>query len=187
MDLILASASPRRAELLKNAGFIFRVIPSDVEELTASEENANGIALQNAIRKAEHIAEQYPGSVVIGADTVIELDSVTIGKPESPEDAGNILRRLSGRKHVVSTGVCICCLRKKIKVIFTDCSSVFFRELTEEIIESYLSLVNVLDKAGAYGIQEHGDMIVDHIEGSFTNIMGLPVERVTEALKQIQK
>lgn len=185
MELILASASPRRAQLLREAGFDFRVLPSQVEEIKSGPGGAISDALRNAELKAGDIAEKNPDALVIGADTVIEFDNETLGKPRDPEDAFRMLRRLSGREHTVSTGVSIRSARHGIHVSFTDLSRVFFRTLDDETIREYMRLVPVLDKAGAYGIQDHGDMIIERYEGSFENIMGLPIQRVAEILHRI--
>ena len=185
MPLILASASPRRTELLRRAGFRFRVMPAAVEELEATPGSAPDIALRNAERKADLIAAQNPGSTVIGADTVVELDGMILGKPADPEDALRILMLLSGKRHNVLTGVCIRNEAQNIRVVFTDRTAVWFRPFDTDTARQYISLVNVMDKAGAYGIQEQGDMLVERIEGLFSNIVGLPVERVAETLRLI--
>lgn len=185
MPLILASASPRRTELLRRAGFRFRVLPAAVEEIEAGPGAAPGIALRNAERKADFIASQEPGSTVIGADTVVELDGMILGKPADSDDALRTLMRLSGKRHNVLTGVCIRNVERNIRVVFTDCTGVWFRPFDVDTAKRYMSLVNVLDKAGSYGIQEQGDMLVERIEGLFSNIVGLPVERVAETLRMI--
>lgn len=186
MPLILASASPRRTELLREAGFRFRILPAAVEEIEAGPGTAaSGIVLRNAERKADLIASQEPGSTVIGADTVVELDGMILGKPADPADALRTLMLLSGKRHNVLTGVCIRNVERNIRIIFTDCTGVWFRPFDVETAKRYMSLVNVLDKAGSYGIQEQGDMLVERIEGLFSNIVGLPVERVAEALRMI--
>lgn len=185
MPLILASASPRRTELLRRAGFRFRVLPAAVEEIEAGPGAAPGIALRNAERKADFIASQEPGSTVIGADTVVELDGMILGKPADSDDALRTLMRLSGKRHNVLTGVCIRNAERNIRVVFTDCTGVWFRPFDVDTAKRYMSLVNVLDKAGSYGIQEQGDMLVERIEGLFSNIVGLPVERVAETLRMI--
>ena len=185
MPLILASASPRRTELLRRAGFRFRVMPAAVEEIGPGPGCVPGIALRNAERKADHIASLEPGSTVIGADTVVELDGMILGKPADPADALRTLLLLSGKRHNVLTGVCIRNVERNIRVVFTDCTGVWFRPFGADTAKRYMSLVNVLDKAGAYGIQERGDMLVERIEGLFSNIVGLPVERVAETLRLI--
>lgn len=185
MPLILASASPRRVDLLHRAGFRFEILPASVEELAAVPGSAPDIALRNAERKADSVSEQHPGDTVIGADTVVELDGLILGKPADPGDALRILMLLSGKRHNVLTGVCIRNMARNIRIIFTDCTGVWFRPFDIETAKAYMEKVNVLDKAGAYGIQEQGDMLVERIDGLFSNIVGLPVERVAEALRLI--
>ena len=171
--VILASASPRRAALLREAGPAFasmQIMTSHVEE--------GSDPLENAMRKAEAVAELNPRAIVIGADTVIRFEGEIIGKPADLEDAKHILAKLSGRTHDVATGVCVRCVEADILVRFEETTHVTFRTLTPEIIEYYIKAVNVLDKAGAYAIQEHGEDIVESIDGSLTNVIGLPVERL---------
>jgi septum formation protein len=178
--VILASASPRRAALLREAGPEFasmRIMPSDAEE--------GGDPLENACLKAESVAASNPRAIVIGADTVIRFGDEMIGKPADLDDARAILAKLSGRTHDVVTGVCVRCLENDILVRFEAITHVTFRVLTPEMIEKYIKAVNVLDKAGAYAIQEHGDDIVEGIEGSRTNVIGLPVERLTETVRYL--
>lgn len=186
-DLILASASPRRAELLRSAGITnFRVIPApDVEELDAKSIYLHSIALQNSEMKADAVARLYPDSVVIGADTVIEFKDSTIGKPRSAEHAEEILSSLSGQIHETVTGVSILSRKHNIRILFTDVSTVKFKSYGMDVIRDYMQKVHVLDKAGAYAIQEYGDMLVESVDGSISNIIGLPVERVVEALKNL--
>lgn len=186
-DLILASASPRRAELLRSAGITnFRVIPApDVEELDAKSIYLHSIALQNSEMKADAVARLYPDSVVIGADTVIEFNDSTIGKPRSAEHAEEILSSLSGQIHETVTGVSILSRKHNIRILFTDVSTVKFKSYGMDVIRDYMQKVHVLDKAGAYAIQEYGDMLVESVDGSISNIIGLPVERVVEALKNL--
>lgn len=186
-DLILASASPRRAELLRSAGITnFRVIPApDVEELDAKSIYLHSIALQNSEMKADAVARLYPDSVVIGADTVIEFNDFTIGKPRSAEHAEEILSSLSGQIHETVTGVSILSRKHNIRILFTDVSTVKFKSYGMDVIRDYMQKVHVLDKAGAYAIQEYGDMLVESVDGSISNIIGLPVERVVEALKNL--
>ena len=178
--VILASASPRRAALLREAGPEFasmQIMPSDAEE--------GGDPLENARLKAESVAASNPHAIVIGADTVIRFGDETIGKPADLDDARAILAKLSGRTHDVVTGVCVRCLENDILVRFEEATHVTFRVLTPEMIEKYIRAVNVLDKAGAYAIQKHGDDIVEGIEGSRTNVIGLPVERLTETVRYL--
>ena len=178
--VILASASPRRAALLREAGPEFasmQIMPSDAEE--------GADPLENARLKAESVAAKEPRAIVIGADTVIRFGGETIGKPADLDDARAILTKLSGRTHDVVTGVCVRCLENDLLVRFEEATHVTFRSLTPESIEKYIKAVNVLDKAGAYAIQEHGDDIIEGIEGSRTNVIGLPVERLTETVRYL--
>ena len=181
-QIILASASPRRSALLREAGPAFasmRIMTSHVEE--------GSDPLENAMLKAEACARMEPRAIVIGADTVIRLGNETIGKPADLEDAKRILAKLSGRTHDVATGVCVRCLEADILVRFEEATHVTFRTLTPEIIDNYMKAVNVLDKAGAYAIQEHGDEIIEKIDGSLTNVIGLPVERLKETIDYLLK
>ena len=180
--VILASASPRRSALLREAGPAFalmRIMTSHVEE--------GGDPLENALLKAEAVARMNPQAVVIGADTVIRFEGETIGKPADLEHAKRILAKLSGRTHDVATGVCVRCMEADFLVRFEDVTHVTFRALTPEAIDKYVRDVNVLDKAGAYAIQEHGEDIIEKIDGSLTNVIGLPVERLKETVEYLLK
>jgi septum formation protein len=180
--VILASASPRRAALLREAGPEFasmQIMPSDAEE--------GADPLENARLKAESVAAKNPRAIVIGADTVIRFGDETIGKPADLDDARAILTKLSGRTHDVVTGVCVRCLENDLLVRFEEAAHVTFRVLTPEAIEKYIKAVNVLDKAGAYAIQEHGEDIIESIDGSLTNVVGLPVERLKETFEYLRK
>lgn len=185
MKLILASMSPRRRELLARTSWAFEVIPSDGEEIHDDSLGMKGLCEENARIKAEAVAKNHPGALVIGADTLVFLDGVPLGKPKDLEDAAMMLRQLSGREHQVCTGVCIAGGADGPK-LFSGVTEVMFRELDESVIGEYISLTNPLDKAGAYGIQDHGDMIVSRIKGSFENVMGLPVDLVDEALRGME-
>ena len=180
--IILASASPRRSALLREAGPAFasmRIMTSHVEE--------GADPLENACLKAEAVARENPRALVIGADTVIRFEGETIGKPDDLADAKRTLAMLSGHTHDVATGVCVRCVEADILVRFEEATHVTFRTLTPEIIGNYVQAVNVLDKAGAYAIQEHGEDIIEKIDGSLTNVIGLPVERLKETVEYLLK
>lgn len=183
--IILASQSPRRTKLLSEAGVAFEVCPVEVEELSAGRYFCH-IALINALSKAHQSSRLHPEAMVIGADTVIELDHKIIGKPGSLEDARRILARLSGRRHAVSTAICICSVQFDIEVRFIETTFVDFRELDDTIICDYMSKVDVLDKAGAYNIDEHGDMLVANIIGEKDNVIGLPCKKLLQAIYAIE-
>lgn len=175
-SLILASASPRRAELLRQMGLPFRVVVSHVPEVHAEEFTARELAQINAHRKARAVAKHHPDALVLGADTLVYLGTRLFGKPADRADAARMLQALAGHTHQVVTGVCLVCLRDHRERLFTEVTDVRFRPLDRAEIRRYLALVNPLDKAGAYAVQEHGELIVEELNGSLTNVVGLPVE-----------
>lgn len=188
--LILASASPRRRELLQKAGYNFDVVPAKVSEIPDKNLNANDQILDIAQRKARaafaQLRDQKAGPfVVLAADTEVIFNNAPLGKPESPEDAFRILRLLSGQPHLVITGVCVIDSRTGIEDSQTETTSVFFRELTDEEIWNYIHTGECMDKAGAYGIQGKGSQLVDRYEGSFDNIVGLPMKLVEKMLRPL--
>jgi septum formation protein len=181
MPIVLASSSPRRRELLEKAGLDFEVAVSPAEEIHDASMKPHVLCELNATLKAAAVAATRPDATVIGSDTLVFIDDLPLGKPADLEDAKAMLRRLSGRTHQVCTGVCVI-YPGGGKNIFHDVTEVDFHPLDDDLIDSYFARVNPLDKAGSYGIQEHGDMIVYGIRGSFENVMGLPVEKVIAAL-----
>jgi septum formation protein len=180
--LVLASASPRRAELLRQLGVDFQIVTSDVPEILDDQLTAREVSQINAYRKARAVAKHYPDAVVVGADTLVYLDTELFGKPISLEDAYQMLERLQGRTHQVVTAICLLHLREHRQLLFAEQTFVTFRPLDAVRIRRYLNQVNPLDKAGAYAIQEQGDLLVERIEGSYTNVVGLPVERLRTEL-----
>jgi septum formation protein len=172
MRIVLASTSPRRRELLEREGLEFEVMASPAEELHDESIPLSELCEKNAELKAR--AVEVPDAVVIGADTLVWIDGVPLGKPKDMDGAREMLRRLAGQVHTVCTGVCVV-FPGGVVERFHELTEVQFRDFDEAVIEDYFSKVNPLDKAGAYGIQEHGEMLVDEIVGSFDNVMGLPV------------
>jgi len=182
--LVLASASPRREELLRGAGFDFEIVLSQVEEAHDAALTPEQLTLENARRKALAVSRTRPEALVIGADTLVYVDGDPLGKPADLEEALAMVRRLSGRTHEVCTGVVFASagtVARELHVI----THVTFKPLTDELIRSYHGGVNPLDKAGAYNIQEYTDMVLDRMTGSFTNVVGLPVDEVTAALHEL--
>ena len=174
--IILASSSPRRQELLKQLGVRFRVVITDVEEVHEQKGEARSICRHNALAKARAVAMDHPKQTVLGADTLVHLGDVLFGKPSSLFKAKQMLRRLSGKMHQVTTA---CALVKGVrKKVFSVTTKVQFRELSDRQINAYLRAVSVLDKAGAYAVQEKGEWIVEAVHGSLTNVVGLPAERL---------
>lgn len=183
--MILASTSPRRRELLTRLGASFRVeSPTGVVEWEATDADPAELVRHNAELKGRAVAARFPGHPVLSADTTVSVDGVVLNKPSDLDDARRMLRMLSGRPHEVFTGVGFFWNTKGLAEVLVERSFVVFKPLSDKDIETYISLVNVLDKAGAYGVQEHHDLIVERFEGSFSNIMGLPVERVGEMLRR---
>ena len=180
--LVLASASPRRRDLLEAAGFEVIVSPADVEEL------AGGLAprelvITNAEMKARKLAATIFGDVILGADTVVVLDGEILGKPRDLDHASEMLHRLSGRTHEVLTGVCMLRGGKVEQCSFVESTCVSFRPLDAAVITEYLRDINPLDKAGSYAAQEDRGRLIERIEGSMDNVIGLPVDRVIMALE----
>lgn len=181
MKVLLASSSPRRRELLERAGLVFGILASPAEEIHDESMEPSRLCEENALLKAQAVAVDHPDAIVIGADTLVFIDGRALGKPRDLAEAREILAFLAGKAHRVCTGVCIIHPGGR-KDVFHDMTEVTFREFGEQVIEEYFTKVNPLDKAGAYGIQEHGDMLVEKIHGSFDNVMGLPLDRVMERL-----
>ena len=181
--LILASASPRRSELLRQLGIDFRVVPSDAPELHVDQMTAREVAQVNAYRKARAVAKRFPDALVLGADTLVFLDLTLFGKPPTLEDAYVMLEKLQGKTHEVVTAICLLNLRSHRQSILAETTAVTFRPLDAIKIRRYLTRVNPLDKAGAYAIQEQGDELVEKIDGSYTNVVGLPVESLRTELE----
>jgi septum formation protein len=186
-SLILASASPRRSELLRELGVAFTVVKSDAPEVAPEHLSPAETAQINAHRKARMVAKKYPDALVLGADTVVSLGTEVFGKPADMADAERMLAKLQGRTHQVITGVCLLRLRPYRERLFAVSTSVTFRKLHLGQIRRYLAKIHPFDKAGAYAIQDDGDLIVKSRKGSFSNVVGLPVERLREELRALER
>ena len=181
--VILASASPRRGELLKKLVRKFEVIIGHGEEFQPEHLSPSEACMLNAYHKARVIAKKFPDSLVIAADTEVVLGRRVFGKPRDLKEAAEMLADLSGREHLVITGVCLLHLRRHQQRLFRETTRVQFKNLSAGDIAEYLGKIDPLDKAGAYAIQEYGEMIVAKTEGSFSNVVGLPMERLRQELK----
>jgi septum formation protein len=181
--LLLASASPRRVELLRQLSFDFKVVPPEVAEIHHEQMTARELSQVNAYRKARAVAKRFPDALVLAADTLVYLETTLFGKPATLEEAYQMLERLQGRTHQVVTGICLLHLRQHRQAVFAESTAVTFHCLDASKIRRYLNRVNPLDKAGAYAIQEEGDLIVEKIAGSYTNVVGLPMERLGAELE----
>jgi len=182
--LILASSSPRRRELLAEYGIPFSVEPPVVEEHTAPEEAPDGYVLRCARAKAEAVAERFPRGLVLGADTAVVFGDEVLGKPGSPVRTRRMLEKLSGKTHLVMTAVVFLRLVPPFRRESVTTSSVTFRKLRPGEIEEYARGGEGLDKAGGYAIQGAGGRLISEFTGSFTNIVGLPMEEVTRMLAE---
>ena len=180
--IILASASPRRADLLKLLERDFEILPATVDEVAHDHLTPLEVCQLNAHRKARAVAKKVPDALVLGADTLVFRDSEILGKPRNLAEAERMLSRLQGRTHQVVTGVCLMHLRAHVERIFAVSTDVLFHPLTRRQIRDYLAKIQPLDKAGAYAIQDYGELIVSEISGSYSNVVGLPVEKLRAEL-----
>jgi septum formation protein len=182
--LLLASNSPRRRELLREAGFDFEIAGSSVVERFDVDFTLRELTGLNAIRKAMATARVQSGKLVLAADTLVAIDDDVLGKPSNAGEAVAMLERLSGRAHEVCTSVFICHLAQARSASFHEISHVYFHRLSRDQIGNYLTRVNPLDKAGAYAAQGFGKEIIEKIVGSYTNVVGLPMEKTIPALAE---
>lgn len=184
--LVLASASPRRKELLESIKIPFIVAPSDVDELPRDGEPPEVQAQRLAEEKATDVSKRYSASWILGADTIVVIDGLVLGKPDSEAEAVKMLSTLAGRTHVVFTGYAILNSRfPEMKLVSCARSEVFIRGLSQEEIAAYVQTREPMDKAGAYAIQGVGAAIVEKVWGSYTNVVGLPLCEVTRDLKKL--
>jgi len=182
--LLLASNSPRRRELLLEAAFDFEISAAEVAERFDVDLTLRELTAFNAMRKAMAAARLRPKQVVLAADTLVAVGDHILGKPKDKNEAVAMLARLSGRAHEVCTSVCICHLEEARSNSFYEISRVYFRKLDRAKIDNYVTRVNPLDKAGAYAAQGFGSEIIEKIDGSYTNVVGLPMEKTIPALAE---
>lgn len=185
--LILASQSPRRAQLLKQVGFEFEVIPSHIDESQIQENDPASTVKALSLAKAQSVAENISDGIIIGSDTIVVLDENILGKPETEDEAKRMLRRLAGQTHRVFTGFTI--YEKPSERYFSnyEMTKVHFRELSDWEIDRYVSTKNPMDKAGAYGIQDQSAVFADRIEGCFYNVVGFPLSKFYTAMMDFVK
>lgn len=178
VSFILASASPRRKKLLTEAGYKFKVVPPDINESAFPIKGCKACkyAKRLALAKAKSVAERYSDCLVIGADTVVDFDGEIIGKPADAEDAEQITKKLFSVPHKVITGIAIVRLSDNTEIIESDTTTVYPRKMSAEQIAEHIRGESWHDKAGAYAIQETGDEFVEKVDGSLTNVMGMPME-----------
>jgi septum formation protein len=186
MKLILASASVRRAEILRDAGFHFSVLSSAIDETPYAGENPQDLVQRLAVAKAELVAARAVGpAIIIAADTEVTLDGHIFGKPRSSDDARRMLEKLSGHTHSVLTGVALIRLPDAERITFVETTLVHFAKLSEDEITRYLATGEPHDKAGGYAIQGRAGRYIPRIEGCYFNVVGLPLARLQQALTEL--
>ena len=185
--IILASQSPRRAEILKMIGVNFKIEPSNIYEEMNQKIKQNEIAMSISKAKAEKISHKHPYTTIIGADTIVVFNEKIFGKPKNKIESRKMLKALSGNCHKVITGVTI--MNEKLGVLktFSETTKVFFKKIPTKQIEFYVKNYNTLDKAGSYGIQEWSSVWIKKINGCYYNVMGLPVSKLYRYLVEIEK
>ena len=181
-SLILASGSPRRSDLLAEAGFDFQVVKPDVEENEDGSVPIRELTAENALLKASAVAISHPDAVVLAADTLVLLGDRVLTKPVDQPEARRMLESLNGHSHQVFTAVALVHRSSSREYCFTVSTDVFFKQLSADEMTAYHAKINPMDKAGAYAAQEHGELIIDRIEGSMTNVIGLPMKKVMATL-----
>lgn len=180
--IVLASASPRRQELLKNAGIEFIVRPADIPEVPLPGESPRAFGERMALEKATTVRDSVPNSVILAADTVVAVENEILSKPEDAADAARMLRRLSGRNHLVITAVCL--LSESMEDVRAETTTVHFAAMSEHDIAEYVATGEPMDKAGAYAIQGRASRWISKIEGDYYNVVGLPVDLVWRMLRE---
>tara|TARA_B110001452_G_scaffold11906_1_gene9782 strand:+ start:179 stop:769 length:591 start_codon:yes stop_codon:yes gene_type:complete len=184
-QLYLASASPRRAELMRRMGLRFEIRPTHVEEDDSGSAGPEEMVMENAKLKASTLSDLKPDALVLGSDTTVALGEQVLSKPTDMEDARCMLQMLSGRTHTVYTAVALYWKLGSLAHVFFECSLVRFQKLDDARINQYFQLVDPLDKAGAYGIQVGRELIVESVEGSVENVMGLPIQRLALTMEEL--
>lgn len=184
-EIILASASPRRKELLEKLDLEFSVCPADIDESLLPDEDAGMYPLRTAVQKAMAVAKTAENAIIIAADTVVVLDDRILGKPKDEKEAKEMLQRLSGREHIVITGIGVVDTVSGRTLSATEQTIVYFHPLEEEEIDAYIASGECMDKAGSYGIQGKGSLLVRKIDGDYFNVMGLPLSKLYRLLLNI--
>ena len=183
MEIILASKSPRRREILENTKVRFSIEESQIDEVIKLNELPKETVMRLAYEKALDVANRNRNSLVIGADTIVVINDTILGKPKDDIEAFSMLKLLSGKTHYVITGFALINLSLDKNIIDCQVSQVTFKELSEQCIKDYLQTKESLDKAGAYGIQGYGGLLVENIQGDYFNIVGLPISKISDCLK----
>lgn len=182
--MILASKSPRRKEILEEFGFTLKIETKEIEE-SSDEKNPFLWAEEIALKKGKAVAESNKNDWIISADTVVVYEGEFLGKPKDEEEAENVLKKLSGNSHEVITAVAIINIEKKIEFAFSDVTKVYFKNISDSEIKWYIKSKEPMDKAGSYGVQGKGSIFIEKIEGDFFNVMGFPISKFYDKLKEL--
>lgn len=183
--IILASGSPRRKDFFRDLGFEFEVITADVDETPHPGEQPEAFCCRMALNKAGAVAVLHPEAWVVGADTIVVIGERILGKPLDEDGALVMLGELNGNKHSVLTGYALVCVREKVRISRSVATDVYFHRFPEEVLEGYVRTGEPMDKAGSYGIQGIGSFLVDRIQGSCTNVIGLPVSELIDDMLRL--
>lgn len=183
--IILASQSPRRKELLAGMGLEFEAIPSNFDEKLDDSRSPEVVAIELAVGKASQIAEQYPDCVVIGSDTIVTIDGNQLEKPHDKTEAYQMLERLSGTHNEVTTSLAVICKADNVLLTAADTTKVYFKPYDRDAVATYVESGDTADKAGAYGIQSGAAPLIDHIDGYYDTVVGLPTHQLVELLAQV--
>lgn len=187
LSFILASASPRRKQLLAEAGYEFTVVRPEIDESALQGESAHKCAERLALAKAKNVAERFPDSLVIGADTVVDFQGEVVGKAADEKEAEVIIRKLFSSPHKVITAVAAVRAVDGTEIVESESTTVYPKPLTDKQIREHIESGSWRDKAGAYAIKEGGDAFIERIDGSLTNVMGLPMELVVKMFKRVSR
>ncbi|HRJ90593.1 MAG TPA: Maf family protein [Candidatus Saccharibacteria bacterium] len=183
-NIILASQSPRRKNLLTDMGVTFSVVPSNFEEHLDNSRDPEVVAKELALGKALDVAQYYPDAYVIGADTIVTINGKQLEKPTSPENAKELLRLLAGESNYVTTGISLVCINDNVRLSVATTTTVVFAPFDEAVVDEYIATGDPMDKAGAYSVQRLYGTLIDHVEGDFDTIMGLNTTSLAAMLKQ---
>ncbi len=184
MEIILASKSPRRREILENTKVRFSIKESEIDEIIKLNESPKETVMRLAYEKALNVANDNESALVIGADTIVVIDGKILGKPKDEKEAFQMIEQLSGKTHYVITGFALINLSLDKKIVDCEVSEVTFKNLSKACIKDYIQTGESLDKAGAYGIQGYGGLLVKNIQGDYFNIVGLPISKISDCLKE---
>ena len=184
-QIILASQSPRRFDLLTQMGVEFTVIPSNFEEHLDDSRRPSEVAIELALGKAKDVAVQHPDAIVIGADTIVTIDGKQLGKPSDATDAKEMLALLADKPNQVTTGMAVICKSEGVELTTAETATVYFKPFDEVAVDEYIATGDPLDKAGAYGIQSGASVLIDRIEGDYSAIIGLPTKQLAVLLAEL--